>query len=80
MERFAAALGVPPLSADEQERVLAWARDVAHGSERRYAPLTSFLLGLALGSSNIDRGVALEDAVSRLDAVLRDTPPAPPAS
>lgn len=41
--------------------VLELARDVAHGVERPAAPVTSFLLGLAVG-----RGGALDDCAERL--------------
>jgi molybdopterin-guanine dinucleotide biosynthesis protein A len=41
--------------------VLGLARDVAHGVERPAAPLTAFLLGLAVG-----RGQPLDDAARRL--------------
>lgn len=43
----AARLGVEPLRDDEVTALLDLARDVAHNQERRYAPLTCFLLGLA---------------------------------
>jgi len=41
--------------------VLDLARDVAHGVERPAAPLTAFLLGLAVG-----QGQPLDDAARRL--------------
>ncbi len=47
LEEAARALGVLPLSPDEATALLDLARDVAHNTERRYAPLTCFLVGLA---------------------------------
>src|SRR5688572_10431623 len=55
MERFFAALaeraGTPPLGPDEAGEVLKLTKVVAHRAERRYAPLTSYVLGIALGAS-----------------------------
>jgi hypothetical protein len=41
------------------------ARDVAHGVERRAAPVTTFLLGLAIG-----RGAAPESAAAAIRKAL----------
>jgi hypothetical protein len=43
------ALGLDPTSPDEQRLVLDLARDVAHGVLRPAAPLSAYLLGLAVG-------------------------------
>jgi hypothetical protein len=55
LERFFAALarrtGTPALGPDEVGEVLKLTKVVAHRVERRYAPLTSYVLGLALGGS-----------------------------
>jgi uncharacterized protein DUF6457 len=53
-----AELGIDPRSADVAA-VLALARDVAHGVARPAAPLTSFLLGIAVGGGQ-DLGQAAE--------------------
>ncbi|GAA0731834.1 DUF6457 domain-containing protein [Dactylosporangium roseum] len=45
----ARTLGVSPLTVDERAAILALARDVAHNVARPGAPLTAFLLGLAIG-------------------------------
>jgi hypothetical protein len=60
IEAACAELGLTP---DEVAvaAVLDLARDVAHGVERPAAPLTAFLLGLAVG-----RGQPLDDAARRL--------------
>lgn len=54
MDRWLAAaaeeLGVEPLDRAGRDRLLDVTRDVAHGVARPAAPLTAFLLGLAIGS------------------------------
>jgi hypothetical protein len=70
-EAVCAELGLP---ADQVSVriVLDLARDVAHGVERPAAPLTAFLLGLAVGS-----GQPLDDTARRLtDLAARWQPPA----
>lgn len=49
LERYARDLDVAPLSDDEAAELLDLARDVAHGTERRYAPLSTFLAGVLAG-------------------------------
>jgi len=43
------ALGLDPTAPDERQLVLDLARDVAHGVLRPAAPLSAYLLGLAVG-------------------------------
>ncbi len=43
-------LGVEPLDRGGRDRLLDVTRDVAHGVARPAAPLTSYLLGLAIGA------------------------------
>jgi hypothetical protein len=50
-----------PLSAAETRAVLDLARDAAHAVDRLAAPLTAYLLGLAVG-----RGLALPEASERV--------------
>lgn len=72
-EQLAEALGEPALTADEVGTLLDVARDVAHGTERRYAPLSTFLLGIALGRRDAgDRTVELERLAADVDRLLRD--------
>jgi hypothetical protein len=75
VQRLAAALGVAPLTAGEEELLLDCARDVAHGSQRRHAPLSTFLLGAAVSGGEVDRSTALREAVERIRAVLDDAAP-----
>jgi hypothetical protein len=62
-EAACAELGLTPAQLPAARTVLDLARDVAHQVERPAAPLTTFLLGLAVG-----QGRSLDDAA----AVLRD--------
>jgi hypothetical protein len=61
-----AGLGIDPAAADVTA-VLDLTRDVAHGVARPAAPLTAYLVGVAVG-----RGVPLADAVSRITAMASD--------
>ena len=74
---IATALGVPALQAEEVRLLLDATREVAHTSERRYAPLAAFMLGVGVAGSD-QRPGDLTAAISRVRAVL----PAhePPAS
>jgi NAD(P)-dependent dehydrogenase (short-subunit alcohol dehydrogenase family) len=58
-----ADLGLDPSSADLRA-VLDLTRDVAHGVARPAAPLTAYLVGVAVG-----RGLALPDAAGRVSAL-----------
>jgi hypothetical protein len=58
-----AELGIDPAGVDVRE-VLNLARDVAHQVERPAAPVTSFLLGLAVGG-----GRPADEAIGRLLAL-----------
>jgi Domain of unknown function (DUF6457) len=58
-----AELGLDGGAADLRA-VLDLTRDVAHGVARPAAPLTAYLVGVAVG-----RGLALADAVARVSAL-----------
>ena len=64
-----AALDVAPLSTADRDLILDMARDVAHGVARPAAPVTAYLLGLAVG-----RGATPEDAARVLSAIAADWP------
>lgn len=70
LDEIAAALGVAPLSAEEQGLLLDVARKVAHGTERRYAPLSTFLVGVAVAGAAGERTPALRNALTGLRAAL----------
>ncbi len=63
-----AALGLDPAITDVRT-VLDLARDVAHQVDRPAAPLTAFLLGVAVG-----QGASVADAVGRLQALAASWP------
>lgn len=65
----AAELGVAGVDRD---LVLDLARDVAHGVARPAAPLTTYLLGLAVGA-----GADPGEAAARLTALANDWPTGP---
>jgi len=68
-----AALGITELidPPETTKLVLDLARDVAHGVARPAAPLTAYLLGVAVGRAGVAVGRAA-DAASRVgDAVTR---------
>jgi hypothetical protein len=59
-------LGLPDVPGpDLTDQVLALARDVAHGIARPAAPLTTYLLGLAVGAAHADAA-----EVERLAALI----------
>jgi hypothetical protein len=75
LEELAEALGERPPAADEYGALLRLAREVAHGVERKFAPLSTFLVGAALGrrvAAGEPRGQAFADAV---EAALGVIPP-----
>ena len=58
----------PSVEAGEAEAVLELARVAAHTAERRAAPVTAYLLGLALaGASPEAREAFIDDLVVKLD-------------
>jgi hypothetical protein len=63
-----AELGIDPVTADTRA-VLDLAREVAHGVERPAAPLTAYLLGVAVG-----QGQELRTAAARLSALASSWP------
>lgn len=63
-----AELGVEPDVVDERI-ILDLARDVAHQVDRPAAPVTAFLLGMAVGS-----GTLLAPTAERLSALARTWP------
>ncbi len=56
IDQYATALGEQPLSPAETADILKLARDVAHGVERRLAPLAAFVAGLAAARASAEGG------------------------
>lgn len=74
---LATELGVEPMTLRTQAAVLAIARDVAHGAERKYAPLASFVAGRRVEAA-VRAGRSVDEAlaeVSEAVARLLDVPP-----
>jgi hypothetical protein len=67
-ERYSAALGVD-LTDDEIGAILDLARDVAHATERRFAPLSAYLAGKYVARRVAD-GATAEDAVHEAQEVV----------
>jgi len=80
MDRLAETLEVAPLDADQQASLLRASREIAHRVERRETPLSTYLLGMAVGSrvaAGADPADALSEVVSALLALLpADSPEA----
>jgi hypothetical protein len=48
-EQEGARIDPPELSQPLEQELLAFAREVAHQGERRFAPLATYLVGVAIG-------------------------------
>ena len=72
--RYAMALG-GDLTDDEVEALLDLARDVAHGSERRFAPLSTFVAGRFV-ATRMASGVSASEALAEAVTVARSLLPA----
>lgn len=71
-DRFAEALGLE-LSEEEAQAVLDLARRVAHGTERRFAPLSTYLAGqfvTELVKTGVPPCEALAEALAIAERVL----------
>lgn len=81
IDRLAVALGEEPLAPTEVEALLAVAREVAHGVERRVTPLTAFLAGMAVGRQRgrQPREVGLTHALEVVRRNVEEDRPAPGA-
>jgi hypothetical protein len=78
IDQLAAALDEEPLSDGEATTLLDLARDVAHGVERKVTPLSTFLLGTAVGrglAGGMPRGEVLGAKAEQLRAVLPEDMP-----
>ena len=74
-ERVEETLGIEAWTSKETELVLDLARDVAHGTERRFAPLTTYALGVAVGmaaAEGADRAGTAADLVAQLQQAVED--------
>jgi len=67
IDDLADSLEVDRLETDEIDTLLETARDVAHQIERKVTPLSTFLLGIAVG-----RGASLRDAQAKVRDLMPD--------
>lgn len=67
-EQVASTTGIEAWDRVETDLVLDLAREVAHGTERRFAPLTAYAIGVAVGMQLGDAAATAED---RQDALRR---------
>jgi Domain of unknown function (DUF6457) len=74
LDRLADALEEPRIDPAELGAVLKLAREVAHGVERRFAPVSAFLLGVAVGAGTAG-GVARNEAFARAVTTVRELVP-----
>jgi Domain of unknown function (DUF6457) len=73
IDDLARALSEEPLTAAETAQLLDAARDVAHRVERKVTPLSTFVIGCAVGralAGGADRTETLSGVLSRLETVL----------
>jgi hypothetical protein len=77
MDRFARGLGEQAMSPREIGKLLKLAREVAHGVERKAAPLAAFLAGVHVGRTTGGGGSreeALEEALRTSAELLPEVP------
>jgi hypothetical protein len=80
IDELARSLGEAPLASTEMTQLLDVAGDVAHRVERKMTPLSTFVIGCAVGrklASGVDRTEALNATVTQLEGLL---PPEAPES
>jgi hypothetical protein len=80
IDELARSFGEAPLTSAETTQLLSAAGDVAHRVERKMTPLSTFVIGCAVGrrlASGADRTEALDDTLRQLESLL---PPQAPQS
>lgn len=78
LRRMAAAIEEEPLSDDEVGMALRLARRVAHGVERKDAPLASYLAGVRAGrlaAGGADRAEAFRQVMGSVEPLIPDPGP-----
>ena len=73
LDRAADALGEPRLAPKELGALLKLTRDVAHGVERKFAPVSAFLVGVAVGqrtAAGRERDAAFSGAIEDVRALV----------
>jgi hypothetical protein len=77
--RLAEDLGVREMALDTQAAVLSVARDVAHGTERKYAPLAAFIAGRHV-EARVNQGADPQVALGEFSAAVARLLEAPRAA
>jgi len=67
-DRYSAALGLE-LTDEELDAILDLARDVAHATERRFAPLSAYLAGKFV-TRRLSEGATADEAVHEAQEVV----------
>ena len=73
LDRLSDELGEPRLTPKELGAILAFTRKVAHGVERKMAPLSAFVLGVAVGqrtAAGMTRDRAFEETLAGAAALV----------
>ncbi|WP_102142008.1 DUF6457 domain-containing protein [Mycobacterium hubeiense] len=73
IDELARTLGEEPLTPAETSRLLDAARDVAHRVERKFTPLSTFVVGCAVGrqlAGGADRMETLTSTLAQLESLL----------
>jgi hypothetical protein len=79
LENLAQELGEEALTPQETSAILRLARDVAHGVERKLAPLSTYLVGVAVGRRLVG-GASRDDAFQEAVRATLDLVPAESAT
>jgi Domain of unknown function (DUF6457) len=77
IDSLARELGVDPLTPDETQRLLEASREVAHRTERRITPLSTFLLGMGVNErirAGARRDLAFDQVLNEVTALLPEAP------
>ena len=83
LDEMARAIGEEPITPDETAGALELARDVAHGVERKVAPLAAYLAGVQVGrrgAAGADRAAAFRVVRAIVAPLVPPDPAAPPVS
>lgn len=78
IDELARTLGEEPLTADETAQLLDTAREVAHRVERKFTPLSTFVIGCAVGRRLADGANRTETLGALLSQVETALPPEAP--
>ena len=80
IDELARALGEEPLTSAETTQLLDAAGDVAHRVERKMTPLSTFVIGCAVGRETRERGGPSETLSDDIETARVALPPDAPES